>query len=56
VISDKNKGFQSDDSDAYYASHARGGPFRNDGTRRVIATRSDGDIVFEFQPDKYSVR
>jgi beta-lactamase superfamily II metal-dependent hydrolase len=56
VISDKKKGFQSDDSDAYYASRARGGPFRNEDSRQVIATRSDGDIVFEFQPDKYSVR
>ena len=56
VISDKKKGFQSDDSDAYYASRARGGPFRDDGSRRVIATRSDGDIVFDFQPDKYTVR
>jgi beta-lactamase superfamily II metal-dependent hydrolase len=56
VISDKNRGYQSQDSDAYYSSRARGGAFRSDSGRRVIKTGSDGEIAFEFQADKYVVR
>lgn len=56
VISDKKRGYQSQDTDAYYHSRAKGGLFRNDSDRRVITTRSDGDIAFEFQSDRYVVR
>lgn len=53
VISDKSKGFQSQDTSSYYYERATGGVFRNQQGRRVITTRSDGDVTFVFQGNGY---
>lgn len=53
VISDKAKGFQSQETTAYYYQRSKGGIFRGNPDRHVLTTRSDGDIKFTFSPNGY---
>ena len=50
VISDKHKGFQTQETTGFYREVSKGGPFRGE-TRYVLTTRSDGKISFNFRPD-----
>jgi beta-lactamase superfamily II metal-dependent hydrolase len=47
VISDKAKGYQSQETTTYYAERTRGGIFRHTN-RKVLTTRSDGSMIFRF--------
>jgi beta-lactamase superfamily II metal-dependent hydrolase len=48
VISDKGYMYDSQETAPLYRSTAKGGPFRSDPDRRVLTTRNDGRIGFEF--------
>lgn len=50
VISDKSKGYQSQETTDYYRRVSRGGPFRGEN-RHVLTTRRDGNITFNFRSD-----
>ncbi len=52
VISDKHKGFQTQETTDFYNEVAKGGPFRGD-TRYVLTTRRDGNFSFNFRPDSW---
>jgi beta-lactamase superfamily II metal-dependent hydrolase len=49
VISDKKKGYQSQNVDEYQR-HAIGVTMDKGDTRRVLTTRRDASMMFEFQP------
>lgn len=56
VISDKAKGYQTQETHAYYHQRARGGVVIGcDGNRFVLTTRRDGDITFEIDANGYTV-
>jgi beta-lactamase superfamily II metal-dependent hydrolase len=48
VISDKGYQHETQETLPFYSLIAKGGPFRDQGTRKVLTTRSDGAISFEF--------
>lgn len=49
MISDKAKGFQTQETHAYYHARAEGGNVIGcEDKRFVLTTRSDGDITFEI--------
>lgn len=50
VISDKAKGFQTQETTDYYRVRSLGGTFRDQKPRHVLTTRSDGDMTFEILP------
>lgn len=56
VISDK--GYQHDTqlTMPFYSRIAKGGPFRQEQTRKVLTTRCDGSIAFEFNPGSWGPR
>jgi beta-lactamase superfamily II metal-dependent hydrolase len=49
IISDKKKGYQSQNVDAY-RRHAIGVTMQNGETRRVLTTRRDASMMFELPP------
>jgi hypothetical protein len=52
VISDKAKGFQTQETHAFYHAKASGGRVVGaSDLRYVLTTRSDGDISFDIAPD-----
>lgn len=50
LISDKHKGYQTQETTDFYRSVSRGGPFRGEN-RHILTTRRDGKITFNFGPD-----
>jgi beta-lactamase superfamily II metal-dependent hydrolase len=52
VISDKGYAHTTQETLPFYRSIAKGGPFR-DNTRRVLTTRRDGRIGFQFSADTW---
>lgn len=48
VISDKGYQYDTQQTLPFYKKIAKGGPFRNGGTRYVLTTRNDGRIGFNF--------
>jgi beta-lactamase superfamily II metal-dependent hydrolase len=48
VISDKVKGYQTQETTNYYLDRARGGTFRGNSSRYVLTTRSDGNMRFRM--------
>ena len=55
VISDKHKGFQTQETTDFYRAVSKGGPFRGE-RRYVLTTRRDGKISFNFRPDGWGPR
>jgi beta-lactamase superfamily II metal-dependent hydrolase len=51
VISDCGYQYESQETINYYANRTKGGPFRQSATRRVLTTRNDGTITFNFNAD-----
>lgn len=51
VISDKYRHQNAQKTITYYGNYAKGKKFRG-RTRKVITTRSDGDILFKFNPTR----
>ncbi len=56
VISDKSKGYQTQETTGWYSDRALGGIFNGDNGRKVVTTRSDGDLVIEFANTGYLFR
>jgi beta-lactamase superfamily II metal-dependent hydrolase len=56
IISDKSKGYQTQETTGWYASRARGGIFNGESGRKVVTTRSDGDLVIHFGDCRYNFR
>ena len=52
VISDKHKGFQTQETTNYYRSVSIGGHFRGE-KRHVLTTRRDGKIEFNISPSSW---
>jgi beta-lactamase superfamily II metal-dependent hydrolase len=48
VISDKGYMHETQETVPFYRAIAKGGPFRDQGTRHVLTTRRDGHIGFNF--------
>jgi beta-lactamase superfamily II metal-dependent hydrolase len=48
VISDKGYQYDTQKTIPFYSRIAKGGPFRKEQDRKVLTTRSDGRIAFEF--------
>lgn len=48
VISDKGYMYDTQKTASYYHDKAKGGPFRDQGTRHVLTTRRDGSIAFNL--------
>lgn len=55
VISDKGYMYETQDTIPFYAQRSKGGPFR-EGARKVLTTRNDGLIEFNFWPERWSAR
>ena len=53
VISDKGYQYDTQYTNAFYSRFAKGGPFRGQ-TRKVLTTRNDGRIGFEFRADGWA--
>jgi beta-lactamase superfamily II metal-dependent hydrolase len=53
VISDKGYMYGTQETVPYYAAQARGGVFRGE-IRKVLTTRNDGAISFNFQDGRWS--
>lgn len=53
VISDKGYMYDTQQTIPFYRSKARGGPFRDNNPRRVLTTRKDGRIGFDFSSDSW---
>jgi beta-lactamase superfamily II metal-dependent hydrolase len=53
IISDKGYAHDTQRTLPFYSQIAKGGPFRDQGTRRVLTTRNDGRIAFEFTPGRW---
>ena len=53
VISDKGYVFDTQRTLPFYQRIAKGGPFRNEVGRKVLTTRCDGRIAFEFGPGSW---
>jgi beta-lactamase superfamily II metal-dependent hydrolase len=53
VISDKGYEHETQNTIAFYRKIAKGGPFRDEGTRHVLTTRNDGRIGFDFSSDSW---
>lgn len=53
VISDKGYMYDTQETLPFYQRVARGGPFRSERQRRVLSTRSDGRIGFNFYPTSW---
>ena len=51
VISDKGYAHDTQRTIPFYYNIAKGGPFRDEGSRYVLTTRNDGRIGFEFRAD-----
>jgi len=56
VISDKGYQYETQETLPFYQSIAKGGPYRNEPSRRVLTTRCDGRIAFEFNPGSWGPR
>jgi len=48
VISDKGYAHDTQKTIPFYSKIAKGGPFRDEQQRRVLTTRNDGRIGFNF--------
>jgi beta-lactamase superfamily II metal-dependent hydrolase len=53
VISDQGYQYDTQKTVPRYSSLARGGPFRLEQMRKVLTTRSDGRIAFDFSPGSW---
>ena len=53
IISDKGYEHETQNTINFYREVAKGGPFRNEGTRHVLTTRNDGRIGFNFSPESW---
>ncbi len=53
VISDKGYQYETQETLPFYQRIAKGGPFRSEPNRRVLTTRCDGRIGFEFTPESW---
>ena len=53
VISDKGYLYDTQEMLPFYGRIAKGGPFRNQGTRKVLTTRNDGAIALQFAPGSW---
>jgi beta-lactamase superfamily II metal-dependent hydrolase len=53
VISDKGYQHETQETIPFYQRIAKGGPFRSEPNRRVLTTRCDGRIGFEFSPGSW---
>ena len=51
VISDKGYVHDTQKTIPFYRQYTKGGPFRNQANRRVLTTRRDGQIGFNFRKD-----
>ena len=56
VISDKGYQYDTQETLSFYNRIAKGGPFRDQGTRKILTTRNDGAIGFEFNPGSWGPR
>ncbi len=56
VISDKGYQHETQETIPSYSRIARGGPFRKEIIRKVLTTRCDGYIAFEFNPGVWGPR
>jgi beta-lactamase superfamily II metal-dependent hydrolase len=54
VISDKGYQYETQETLPFYNRIAKGGPFRNE-TRRILTTRNDGRIAFNFVADRWGL-
>ena len=53
VISDKGYQYDTQKTIPFYSRIAKGGPFRQEQVRKVLTTRCDGRIAFEFSPGSW---
>jgi beta-lactamase superfamily II metal-dependent hydrolase len=56
VISDKGYQHDTQKTIPFYARIANGGPFGQEQTRKILTTRNDGRIAFEFSPGLWGPR
>lgn len=56
VISDKGYQYDTQKTIPFYSRIAKGGPFGQEPTRKVLTTRCDGRIAFEFNPGSWGPR
>jgi len=56
VISDKGYQYDTQKTIPFYSRIAKGGPFGQEQTRRVLTTRNDGRIAFEFSLGSWGPR
>jgi beta-lactamase superfamily II metal-dependent hydrolase len=56
VISDKVYQHETQETIPFYSRVAKGGPFRQEQIRKVLTTRCDGRIDFEFGPGTWGPR
>jgi len=54
VISDKGYMHDTQETVPFYRGVAKGGPFRSEKERRVLTTRNDGVIHFNFRPGAWN--
>jgi beta-lactamase superfamily II metal-dependent hydrolase len=56
VISDKGYLYDTQKTVPFYSRIAKGGPFGQEPVRKVLTTRCDGRIAFEFNPGSWGPR
>jgi beta-lactamase superfamily II metal-dependent hydrolase len=56
VISDKGYEYDTQKTIPFYSRIAKGGPFGQEPVRKVLTTRCDGRIAFEFNPGSWGPR
>ena len=56
VISDKGYQYDTQKTVPFYSRIAKGGPFGKEQTRKILTTRNDGRIAFEFNPGSWGPR
>lgn len=56
VISDKGYQYDTQKTIPFYSRIAKGGPFGQEAVRKVLSTRCDGRIAFEFNPGSWGPR
>ncbi len=56
VISDKGYQYETQRTLPFYQGIAQGGPFRTETNRKVLTTRCDGRIAFQFDPGSWGPR
>ena len=56
VISDKGYQYDTQKTIPFYSRIAKGGPFGQEQSRKILTTRNDGRIAFEFNPGSWGPR